>query len=152
MKTGSGPSYQVLKYIHIAGTWWKPRAYDEPMEDKENIDPIQLAVSQVTELPSPVAPINNNNIDLPALATLITILKVDNVDPQLGVTVKPTLISSCDVLDQPAFNQLNGHANATLCGDSVQDSALDMHGKPASKSKTGNWKACFLIFGKNNLV
>ncbi|KAI5057189.1 hypothetical protein GOP47_0027204 [Adiantum capillus-veneris] len=22
-----------------------------------------------------------------------------------------------------------------------------MHGKPASKSKTGNWKACFLIFG-----
>ncbi|KAH7415055.1 hypothetical protein KP509_14G025300 [Ceratopteris richardii] len=32
-------------------------------------------------------------------------------------------------------------------GDLVEDSASDFHGKPASKSKTSNWKACFLIFG-----
>ena len=115
------------------------------MDDKENIDP--GLVSQAIDLPSPVAPINNN-IDLPALATLIRILKAD-IDPQLVDTIKPTLKPTCHITDSTTtFDQL--YSEDATCGDSVQDSALDMHGKPASKSKTGNWKACFLIFGTNN--
>lgn len=34
--------------------------------------------------------------------------------------------------------------------DVVADGAVDIRGRPSIKSRTGNWKACWLIFG--NLV
>lgn len=30
----------------------------------------------------------------------------------------------------------------------VKDGTLDIHGNPADKKKTGNWKACYFILGK----
>lgn len=48
---------------------------------------------------------------------------------------------------------MNHHAGGKLQAadneiqDVVADGAVDIRGRPSIKSRTGNWKACWLIFG-----
>lgn len=69
----------------------------------------------------------------------------ENADPFTGPVVLPADV----FLKLVKMGPLTPPSLAMpLDPDFVQDFATDFHGKPASKSTTGNWKACLLIFGK----
>lgn len=55
-------------------------------------------------------------------------------------------ISGCDV-DKTKLATSEDEGDSTD-DDMVSDGAVDVHGRPVRKSKTGSWRACIPIFGK----
>lgn len=78
-----------------------------------------------------------------------------------GVMKFPSTTSiHLEVLDLPAYAMdqiidFSGTFETQRARDdtrTVGDGAVNVHGRPSIKSKSGNWKACALIFGESCAV